>query len=408
MDKTILFIGGGIEAVPGIRLAKEMGLHVVISDMDANAPGFAIANDYILASTYDINATVMGAKKYHNSVKPINGVICIASDVVLTVASVAKALSLPGVSQSTAKLSMDKLALKNKFLEHGIHIPWFSSVESIEQLRKIIDKRGYPLVLKPADSRGARGVLRITRGVDLDNAFLISKSHSPTGRVMVEEFLTGPQVSTESIVVNGKAHTLGFSDRNYEYLERYAPYIIENGGELPTFLSDDIQHAVREIVQKAVASMGVVNWVVKGDIVIHNNRPYIIELAARLSGGYFCTHEIPLSTGVNFVKQAICLSLGIKPNPSDLISSFQRGVGQRYLFPEPGRVVNISGVENIMQRPEVALCEIRVDVGDVIKPIENHPGRAGVVITTGSTRQEALDSVLKAVNCIKIDTVRQG
>ncbi len=87
MRRALLIVGGGIEAVPGIRLEKEMGLRVVVSDMNPNSPGFAVADDRIIASTYDVKATVAAAQKYHCTVGPIDGVMCIAADVPLTVAS---------------------------------------------------------------------------------------------------------------------------------------------------------------------------------------------------------------------------------------------------------------------------------------------------------------------------------
>lgn len=405
MKQTLLIVSGGIEATPGIRLAKEMGLYVVVSDINPNALGFAHADDHIIASTYDVEATVVAAQRYHQRVRPIDGVMCIASDVPLTVASIAAALGLPGIPVESALLAIDKLAMKRKFLVDGVPIPWFSFVESVEHLKEIVAEHDYPLVIKPVDSRGARGVLRLTPDVDLAWAFHFSFSNSPTGRVMIEQFLSGPQVSTESIILDGVAYTPGFSDRNYEYLERYAPHIIENGGELPSFLPLEVQKSVRDVVQKAALSMGITDGVAKGDIVVHEGKPYVIEMAARLSGGYFCTHEIPLNTGVIFVKHAIRLALGEKINPSELVPKFQQGVAQRYIFPKPGRVVDISGVDAVAQQPWIALCDIRVSVGDIIGSYDSHPSRAGVIIATAETRQAAVERAVDAIDSIRIDTV---
>jgi biotin carboxylase len=294
--------------------------------------------------------------------------------------------------------------MKEKFSADGVPVPWFSPVESADHLRRIVTERGLPLVLKPVDSRGARGVLRLAHDVDLAWAYSLSLSHSPTGRVMVEQFLSGPQVSTESLVIDSIAHTPGFADRNYEYLEKYAPHIIENGGQLPSHLSQETQRAVKELVQKAALSLGIRDGVVKGDIVVFDGRPFVIELAARLSGGYFCTHEIPLNTGVDFVRHAIRMALGEKPSPSDLEPRFNRAVVQRYLFPKPGRVVSISGVDEVSAQPEIALCEIRVAPGDVIGPVDSHPARAGVVIATSDNVESALEKATRAIDTIKIET----
>ena len=114
----------------------------------------------------------------------------------------------------------DKLLMKETLLAAGISIPWFSLIKSVSELRSLISKRGLPLVIKPVDSRGARGVIQITNSVDLEWAFEHAKSFSPTSRVMIEEFLEGEQYSTESILTDEKNITPGFAERNYELIEK--------------------------------------------------------------------------------------------------------------------------------------------------------------------------------------------
>jgi len=221
---------------------------------------------------------------------------------------------------------------------------------------------------------------------------------------MVEEFLPGPQISTESLVVAGKCYTPGFSDRNYELLDRYAPHMIENGGDLPSFLPEATQQQVRELVGRAARSMGITDGVVKGDIVVTGGEPRVIELAARLSGGYFCSHEIPLNTGVDLVGCAIRQCLGEQIDPSALRPKFQRPICQRYLFPAPGEVVRVCGAEQAARLPGVEFCEVRVEPGDMVQAINSHPGRAGVVIGSGETREQALKNTETAVAAIEIMT----
>lgn len=402
MSRTLLIVSAGVEAVAGIEIAKSMGLHVVVSDVNPDAPGFAVADDQLLASTYDVDATVAAACGYHEQVRPLDGVMCIASDVPLTVANVAAALGLPGISVESAQLATDKLAMKERFAADGVPIPWFSHVNSIENLNEFIAAQGLPLVIKPADSRGSRGVLRLSPEVDLDWAFRAARGHSPTSRVMVERFLPGPQVSTESLVIDGQAFTPGFSDRNYEYLERFAPHIIENGGQLPSHLNADTQLAVRDLVHQAAASMGIRNGVVKGDIVVTDGQPHVIELAARLSGGYFCTHEIPLNTGVDLVGAAIRQALGERVDPKELTPKWNRPVAQRYLFPSPGMVTAVEGADRFVDHPDIAYLEIRTKPGDSIGPVDSHPARAGVVITTGETVESAVSMAKNVIDGIQV------
>jgi biotin carboxylase len=405
MPKTLLFVGGGIETLPAIEQAKDLGLHVVVSDASPSAPGFRVADDRLIASTYDIEATVAAARTYNQTVRRLDGVICVASDIPQTVAAVADALGLPGIPLECARLASDKLAMKEKFSADGVPVPWFVPINSATELKSVAAQRATPLVIKPVDSRGARGVLQLKGDIDLDWAHEFSRCESPSGRVMVEEFLTGPQISTESIVLDGIAHTPGLADRNYEMLEAFAPHIIENGGDLPTQLPEDVQQAIRDLIHKAAASMGVRSGVVKGDVVLSEGKPYLIELAARPSGGYLCTHEIPLSTGVDFVGAALRLALGDEVEPADLIPRYQRHISQRYLFPKPGRVVRINGAEEAAQAPGVVFCQVRVKEGDVVGPVSSHPARAGLVMAMGSSRAEAMQRAQAAIRAIHIETV---
>ena len=403
-QRAILFVGAGLETRPGIQRALDMGLHVVVSDANPDAPGVAMAHDFLRASTYDLADSVARALAFHTTVRPLSGVLSVGTDVPMTVAAVAEALALPCISPASARLAADKLAMKACFADQGVPIPWFTAVSDAAQLADLVARNGLPLVLKPVDSRGARGVLRLAASTNLGWAFDVARSHSPTGRVMLERYMDGPQVSTESLMVNGRAYTPGFSDRNYEYLDRFAPHIIENGGDLPSHLPAEQQAAITAVVEAGALAMGITNGVVKGDMVLHDGRPYVIELAARLSGGYFCTHEIPLNTGVDFVGAAIRQCLGEQLSPSDLAPSMNQGVAQRYIFPEPGVVRAISVPAWIAHDPNIAMCEIRTSVGAVVSQAEHHPARAGVVIATGPDRASAIAKAEAAVNAILIET----
>jgi biotin carboxylase len=401
---ALMFVGAGLETIPGIELARRMGLHVVASDANPDAPGFAHCHDRLLASTYDVAETLAAARAYHNGVRRLDGVMCLATDVPLTVASVANELGLPGISPDSARLAADKLLMKDCFAAADVPIPWYAAIADNAALRQVVAERGRNLVVKPVDSRGARGVLRLASGIDLDWAYHFAQSQSPSGRVMVEAYLDGPQVSTETLMIDGQAHTPGFSDRNYEFLERFAPHIIENGGELPSVLPQAQQRAVCDLVQRAGLAMGIRNGVVKGDIVVHDGVPHVIELAARLSGGYFCTHEIPLNTGVDLVGAAIRQALGQRVDPVDLVPRFNQGVAQRFLFPAPGWVESICVPDWIVHDPDIALCEVRTRVGAKIDAMHSHPARAGVIIATGVDRVAAVAKAEAAIAAISIRT----
>jgi len=408
MKKRLIVIGAGLESIPVLKKAAEMGLHVVAVDANPHAPGFAYAAESVIGCVYTPEITVAALTEWSKKGGKPLGVICAAVDAPGTVAAVAEHFGLTAVSAETARLATDKKAMKDRIKDRGIPIPWYQEIFSPAELEKIIDERRETLVIKPVDSRGARGVLRLVYGSpsmpDPRRAFECSQKESPSGRVMVEKHLEGPQFSTEGVIINGKTYCPGFSDRNYEFLDRFAPNIIENGGDLPSFLPQDAQDAVKELSGQAAIALGIENSMFKGDMVIHKGKPYVIEMAARLSGGYFCSHLIPWNTGVDLLGSAIRLALGEIPAQDELIPSFQKGVSQRYLFPEPGKVVAIEGVEKARAVDGISMVEIRTEVGAQISPATNHPARAGVVMAVAETREEAIRRTEEAAALISIIT----
>jgi biotin carboxylase len=381
-----------------------MGLHVVVSDMNPAAPGFAAADEAVVANTYDVDETMAAAVAYHRTKRPIDGVMCMAADVPLTVASVAAALNLPGIPIEAARLAADKLAMKQAFARAGIPIPWYQAIASVDELRAAIAGRGCPLVLKPVDGRGARGVMRLTERTDLAWAFAHATGQSRRGGVMVEEYLAGPQISTEGLLVDGEGTTCGFIDRNYEHLETFAPYIVENGGEQPSALPLPAQRQIATVAMDAGRAMGIVSGNVKGDMVWTDRGPYVIEIAARLSGGWMSTDQIPLGTGVDLIGCSIRVALGEKVPAEDIRPRWHRGVAIRYFFPRPGRVTAIEGAEAFASVPWVHRLGFFIEPGDVVQPITDHTKRAGFVIATGATREEAVDRAQSVVEAIHIRT----
>jgi len=401
-NKTLLMIGAGLEQIPAINRAKALGVYTIVTDGNKNAPGVKYADDFLCASTYDEVKTVNLAKQYSEKHK-IDGVIAVAADVPRTVAAVAKALNLEGITSKTAELASDKLKMKRRFASQNVPIPWFKEINSFKELQTTFKKKGGAVVIKPVDSRGARGVLYLTQNSDLEWAYNYSLSFSPSEKVIIEEFLDGPQVSTESILIQGKAYTIGFSDRNYEDLIQFAPFMIENGGTQPTLLSDKTVKEINFLIEKAASAIGIKNGVVKGDIVVHNGVPKVIEIAARLSGGWFCTDQIPLSTGVDFLQQAYKIALGEKLRVKDLTPQYHKGCAIRYWFPPVGKIIKIKGIRKLSKMPGVKKYGFFCKPGEHIKKVSNHTERVGFVITVGKDREQAMDRMKDALDSVQFE-----
>jgi biotin carboxylase len=222
--------------------------------------------------------------------------------------------------------------------------------------------------------------------------------------VIAEEYLSGMQLSTEGLALDGRTTTVAWAERYYDRLEEFAPYVIETGGLLSARLDEGEVRAVCEVMDRAARSLGIADGPVKGDLVMTERGPVVIELAARLSGGWFCTHQIPRARGVDLVRQTIRLALGERPDPAELVAEQRCFLSGRYFFPRPGVVESIEGYDELAAEPWVFRRVLHVEPGDEIAPTTSHPSRAGCVFTTGDTAEEAEARALACVERIRIVT----
>lgn len=396
----IMIVGAGEEHRIGIHEAKSMGLETFVIDGNPEAPGFQDADDHAVVSTYDFREALRVAKE-----KGIDGVMTLASDVPYTVAYVAEGLGLPGITLDAAHLLSDKMRMKRRMSENMVPMPKFRLAKNF--MTDFHSISHYPqLVVKPCDSRGARGVQLfnrrfLTSQAIYDKAIEIAKRYSPTGRAMIEEYLPGSQLSVEGFMIGGGAFIPAIFDRNYDRLDEFAPFMVEDGGEMPSKYAMQYKDNVEAVMGVAARSVGLMNGVVKGDLVIHEGVVKVIEIAGRLSGGWFATVATPYSTGINLVRNVINWSLG----ESIKLDNFQIGLGAaiRFAFPKPGIVKSISGFEDVKRDKECLYTRLFVKEGDTIGPIMDHPGRPAVVVASGVDREDAVLNAKRLIDMIKIE-----
>ncbi len=399
---SFLIIGAGIEQVRAYELASSMGYHVVGTDWDPEAPAFNLADDRIIASTRDPQDTLNAVIKYcqENPGYPLAGVMTIANDVPVTVATVAEYFGLPSIGIKAAEIAADKMLMKRVFADNNVATALFRPVTEPQDILIAARDWNWPLILKPVDGRGARGVLLLDESMDLQEAWDESMSFSSVGRLMVENFIVGPQISTESMMIKRKCHTAAYADRNYGRLQQFKPYIIEDGGTQPARLTANQRWEINNLVESAALAMGISDGIVKGDIVVGPDGPCVIEIAARLSGGYFATDQIPLATGIDLVALAILHALGSDVTPDMVKPIRDSGVAIRYFFPPEGTIKCVSGLADLSDQPGICKAVLYCNEGDVIPQVKAHPDRSGFIIAMGSGRQEAEARVEKAIKSI--------
>lgn len=379
--RTIFIIGGGLLQVPIIQTAKTMGLKVLVADMNPDCLGSKLADAFLAMSTKDLEGMVREAKKY-SAHSPIHGVITAGTDASMTVAAVASALDLPGIRFVDAEAASNKVKMRKRLKEAGVPIPGFFPVWNIQDARDALDFLKFPLVMKPADNMGARGVIKVENRDELQAAFKHSKKFCPSGELILEEYMSGPEVSVDALAFDGKIKITGIADR----IITREPYFIEIGHNMPSALDQSILDKIESVMKQGMKALGINLGAGKGDIKVTPDGVKVGEIAARLSGGFMSAFTYPLSTGVNLNRAAILIALGEKP---DNLEPTQKRVSiERALFAKPGKLLEIKGIEASKKILGVNEVFISSNAGDLIKEPTNNIDKSGHVIISGSKLEE--------------------
>ena len=395
--KTIMILGASILQLPAIKKAKEMGLNVVVVDMNPNAIGFKEKNiEKEVISTIDIPAVLKAAKRHK-----IDGIMTLASDMPMrTVAAVAKEMDLIGIDQETAIKATNKAKMREILKKHAVPIPMYFNVSSKEDFFNAVNKikkAGYKCIIKPVDNSGSRGIDLLKNFDDktIYEAYTYSKRFSQSGDLMVEEFMEGPEVSVETLTIDGICHVIQITDK----ITTGAPYFVEMGHSQPSQFTNDIKEKIKMVAIAANKAIGIKNGPSHTEIKITEDGPKIVEIGARLGGDNIATHLIPLSTGIDMVECCIKITLGETFNLEKKIST---GAAIKYFNQCEGFIKKIEGIEEASKLKGVQQIGIVHGIGENISEINNSGSRMGFVIAQGSNCDEAKIICEKAISKIKI------
>ncbi|WP_422699000.1 ATP-grasp domain-containing protein [Enterococcus durans] len=396
MDKRIMILGASILQLPAIEKALEMGLQVVGVDMNPEAIGLQVEGVIPeIISTIDIPAVVAAAKRHK-----IDGVMTLASDMPMrTVAAVAKELDLIGITSDTALRVTNKAEMRKVLKEHNVSIPKFYKVSNEVEYEKAILSLQFPIIVKPTDNSGSRGIFKLESREDIEliqAAYKYSKEFSRNGDVVVEEWMEGPEVSVETITIDGTCHVIQITDK----ITTGSPHFVEMGHTQPTRLSDSISEQIKIVAKSANKALGITNGPSHTEIIVTKSGPKIVELGARLGGDCITTHLVTLSTGVNMVECCIRIALGEKP---DITPKFAKGSAIRYFNQTAGVIKNIYGVEDANRMASIQQVSITHDIGETITQIDSSTARMGFVIAQGDSAEEAARMCNSAMSKIKVE-----
>ena len=381
----MLCIGAGIEQLPVIRLAQQMGLHVTAVDGDPKAVGLLVAARSRVMDIRNSDAVIQFAKD-----RNIRCLLPVPLGAILTtVGAVNDALKFRGISEASAQACTDKHVAHHLLTEAGIPIPKFAIATTERDIAAIADRTiGFPVVLKPRSGSGSQGVF-VARSISELHDWLPwhleqRLKNNPSNHTIVEQFIPGQEVGVDGVIVDDQYASLLIRDKEVTDLPFRLPYAFL----APTQLSEATQHHVSAIVARAVAALGLRNCLVHADVILADDgKVYVVDISGRPSGFNISTRMIPEAIGVDPIRQTIQLSLGFAAAFQPM---YQRGTVLRMLSAPQGYLHAVEGMEQVRQLPGVVAAETFLHPGDLIQ--ERRTGAAyavGYLLTTADTRDEA-------------------
>lgn len=395
MSKKIMILGASILQLPAIKKAKEMGLEVIAVDMNPDAIGFKVPGIITeVISTIDIPAIVEAAKKHH-----IDGIMTLATDMPMrSVAAVAKEMNFIGIDEETALKATNKAEMRAALKAGNVPIPKFFKVANVEEYQNAVKQFQVPFIVKPADSSGSRGIYEVQDIMDkklIKEAYEYCRPYSRVGDVVVEEYMSGPEVSVETLSIDGVCHVIQITDK----LTTGAPHYVEMGHSQPTRHSKELAEKIAEVAKMANRAIGITNGPSHTEIIVTAEGPKIVELGARLGGDNITTHLVPLSTGVNMVECCIRIALGEEP---DLEQKWSKGSAIRYFEQRAGIVKSIDGIEDAEKMAGIKQISVVHNVGEKVTEINSSGARMGFVIAQDENADIAVKDCYDALEKIKV------
>jgi carbamoyl-phosphate synthase large subunit len=291
-----MILGGSETQIPFINIAKNKGYKTIVTDMNKDAYALKFADISLNINALDKELVLKYAKEYK-----IAGILTKTESLLRTVSYVSSKLNLIGLSNLAAEASHNKLLLRRCMEERGIQVPKYSVVKSISEIDCINNKINYPIVIKPVDSGGSRGVVKIHNEIEFRKSFYDTMKYSDVGEIIIEEFVDGKEYSIETVTQNGKTNIVCITEKTTSGY----PYFVETRHMVPANLDDITYDSIKNIVIQTLEAISVNNSIAHTEVKVTDKGPIVIETGARFGGDYICTDLITLATGISMYENLI-------------------------------------------------------------------------------------------------------
>lgn len=306
--KKIMLLGGSLQQIPAIEYSKKMGYETILCDYLVDNPGQYVADKFYNVSTTDKDLILDISKK-----ERIDGIVAYASDPAApTAAYVAEKLNLP----TNPFKSVEILAYKDKFREflqeNSFNSPKSGSYNSYETLYSDIEKFSFPVLIKPTDSSGSKGIKKIFCISELKSAYEHAINFSRNNIIIVEEFIEKDHdflVGGDCFVLNGKVEYWGLLSCHRD--SKVNP-LVPVGNSYPLQLEEDRIIKIKEELQRLFSKLNIKFGCFNLEIIVDKNDDvYFIEVGPR-NGGNLIPQFLKLINKIDLVAATIETSMGTK------------------------------------------------------------------------------------------------
>jgi biotin carboxylase len=322
---------------------------------------------------------------------------------VYTVAMVAQALNLPSfLDTDTAKAVTNKKIMNQLFTACGIPTVKYKIIRE-DFTEDELDGIRLPVVVKPLDSQGQRGVYRLGSIDEIKKSFNEVLSYSREKEIIVEEYYENQEVTVSGWVLDGETHVLTVTDR--VTYDNYPHIGICTAHNFPSVHYESHYDEIYNITKNIVKGFRIKNGPIYFQMFIGNTGIRVNEVACRIGGAYE-DEFIPLLTGVDILGMVLNYSLGRQVDYTNLknydIRKNSKCASVQLLFVGPGIVKSMTDLEEIKSLPGVVEAKYNIEVGANMGQIINATQRAGYVIIEGSNQENLRKNITTTFHRLKI------
>jgi biotin carboxylase len=383
--RRLLVLGAGPAQLGLLRAARGRGLFVVACDRDAQAPGFEYADRRAIVSVEDEPAIGKLAEA-----EGVDGIIAPGIDWPVAIAArLASRFGLPHpLSPETAALAVSKQRQRERLSQAGVLQPEWEVVTEADGLTA-------PCVVKPPDRQGQKGLTLVRDHSELEAAVELAIAESRAGCALVEELVEGPEVTVNAFSADGVFHPLTVTDR----LTAEPPaFGVALAHAWPS--EHDVSGALAA-ARAAAEALGIENGPTYTQIRLAAGGAKVMELAARLGGGHdaeVCREALGIDPNELALDAALGLPVAVpEPEPRE-------GACVRFLVPPEGELTGLAGLDAARASEGVVDARVYRRPGWVFGPFLRGSDRAGFVLATGGSRDEALANAGRAADLIRFET----